>query len=150
MTDPQEQERLDLEAREQRAAELSARHAALLAAPGDQPPPVHNDGQSVHQWVADEITRLAQEPIDHVIVRDLLDRVAVGLERYGTPLQAGNGRDPVWDGYQEALDGLAYAGQLTLELGAPADAIVAVLAAQLEACRAWAGVLNSRSRPAGP
>ena len=36
-------------------------------------------------------------------------RRRLGIERYGLPLQRGNGRDMVIDGYQEALDGIAYA-----------------------------------------
>ena len=36
-------------------------------------------------------------------------RRRLGIERYGLPLQRGNGRDMVLDGYQEALDGIAYA-----------------------------------------
>ncbi len=45
-------------------------------------------------------------------------RRRLGIERYGLPLQRGNGRDMVLDGYQEALDGIAYAAGI--EVGDPA------------------------------
>ena len=45
-------------------------------------------------------------------------RRRLGIERYGLPLQRGNGRDMAVDGYQEALDGIAYAAGI--EVGDPA------------------------------
>jgi len=38
-----------------------------------------------------------------------------GVERYGVPLQTGNGRDPRIDAFQESLDGLAYSEQAVQE-----------------------------------
>lgn len=61
----------------------------------DQPPPVANDGVAIVDLVLD----------------DLVERKRIGIERYGTPLQAHNGRDALVDAYQEALDLCIYLRQ---------------------------------------
>jgi len=61
----------------------------------DQPPPIHNDNESIHALVR----------------KDLEQRESIGLERYGTALQAGNGRNSLIDAYQELLDGACYLRQ---------------------------------------
>lgn len=61
----------------------------------DQPPPIPSD-------------RVA---IVDLVVADMVERKRVGTERYGTPLQAFNGRDPLVDAYQEALDLVMYIRQ---------------------------------------
>jgi len=53
-----------------------------------QPPPIKNDGP----------------PIQDLVIGDVYTRKAIGLERYGTYLQAHNGRDMLRDAYEEALD----------------------------------------------
>lgn len=46
-------------------------------------------------------------------VRDMMSaRRALGISRYGTPLQRRNGRDAALDLREEVLDGLAYAQAL--------------------------------------
>ena len=65
----------------------------------DQPPPVPNDAPSIQSLVR----------------VDLEDRERVGIERYGTPLQPFNGRDPLIDAYQEALDLACYLRQAIAE-----------------------------------
>lgn len=50
-----------------------------------------------------------------LVVRDMVLRDQVGKKRYGTPLQANNGRDPLMDAYQEALDLCAYLRQAIYE-----------------------------------
>ncbi len=53
------------------------------------------------------------------LVRDDLEmREILGTQRYGTPLQAYNGRDGLRDLYEELLDGACYARQLMEERGA--------------------------------
>lgn len=42
---------------------------------------------------------------------DMAARKRVGIERYGMPLQAFNGRDALIDAYQEALDLCCYLRQ---------------------------------------
>ena len=40
--------------------------------------------------------------IHDLVIADLRDRLRVG-ETYGVPLRANNGRDALWDAYEEAL-----------------------------------------------
>lgn len=61
----------------------------------DQPQPVSNDSK----------------PIWELVIADMQERDKVGRERYGTPLQANNGRDALVDAYQEALDLVVYLRQ---------------------------------------
>jgi hypothetical protein len=49
--------------------------------------------------------------IQDLVIADIQARKAVGLERYGTLLQAHNGRDALLDAYQEALDLAIYLRQ---------------------------------------
>jgi hypothetical protein len=69
-----------------------------------QPDPVPTGGQPVWQMV-----------IDDMYARDHL-----GRERYKTPLQAFNGRDPLQDAYEEALDLAVYLKQAIVERDARA------------------------------
>ena len=52
--------------------------------------------------------------IDYVLA-DMQERAAAGVQKYGTPLQTHNGRDALWDAYQEALDLCVYLRQAILE-----------------------------------
>ena len=61
----------------------------------DQPPPVASN----------------RVPIVELVMVDLQDRMLIGIERYGMPLQAHNGRDALVDAYQEALDLCCYLRQ---------------------------------------
>ena len=51
------------------------------------------------------------EPIWDLVKKDIDVRNGVGIRKYGTPLQAHNGRDPLIDAYQEALDLVVYLRQ---------------------------------------
>lgn len=46
-----------------------------------------------------------------LVIADMAERRRVGIARYGTPLQPGNGRDALVDAYQEALDLAVYLRQ---------------------------------------
>lgn len=61
----------------------------------EQPPPTPNDRQ----------------PIWELVISDMKERHLVGTKRYGTPLQVFNGRDALWDAYEEVLDLAAYLRQ---------------------------------------
>lgn len=61
----------------------------------DQQLPVGNGNYVIHDLVAG----------------DILDRLGVGVRKYGTPLQAGNGRNALQDAYEEALDLAVYLKQ---------------------------------------
>lgn len=65
----------------------------------DQPPPKPN----------------ASTPVWDLVIADMKARDAAGRERYGTPLQANNGRDHLVDAYQEALDKAVYLRALIAE-----------------------------------
>jgi hypothetical protein len=60
-----------------------------------QPPPIHT----------------AEKPIWEMVIEDMHERHRIGVERYGTPLQASNGHDALVDAYQEALDLAVYLRQ---------------------------------------
>lgn len=68
----------------------------------DQPAPVHNNNR----------------PIWSLVIEDMEARNRLGIERYGTPLQAHNGRDALVDAYQEALDLVVYLRQAIEERNA--------------------------------
>ena len=65
----------------------------------EQPAPVPND----------------LPPVWELVISDMQQRDHVGRERYGTPLQAFNGRDALRDAYEEALDLVVYLHQAMLE-----------------------------------
>lgn len=50
-------------------------------------------------------------PIWDLVREDMDERNKDGIRKYGTPLQAGNGRDALVDAYQEALDLVVYLRQ---------------------------------------
>lgn len=50
-----------------------------------------------------------------LVIADMTERRRVGIARYGTPLQPGNGRDALVDAYQELLDACAYIRQVIEE-----------------------------------
>ena len=76
---------------------------ALKLRDGDQPLPVINDGPCIQDLVAEDIAA----------------RKAVGIQRYGTPLQPHNGRDTLRDAYEEALDLAMYLRQAIYERDNP-------------------------------
>lgn len=66
---------------------------AGLSAP--EPDPVPND----------------TKPVWEMVIEDMKERDDEGRRKYGTPLQINNGRDPLVDAYQEALDLVVYLRQ---------------------------------------
>lgn len=54
-------------------------------------------------------------PVWETVIQDMHERHHMGCETYGTPLQAGNGRDSLVDAYEEALDLCVYLKQAILE-----------------------------------
>lgn len=50
-------------------------------------------------------------PIWELVIADMKQRDNDGYQKYGTRLQAGNGRDALVDAYQEALDLCVYLRQ---------------------------------------
>lgn len=54
-------------------------------------------------------------PVWELVVQDMQARDQFGRAKYGTPLQAHNGRDALVDLYQELLDAVVYTRQLIAE-----------------------------------
>jgi hypothetical protein len=52
-----------------------------------------------------------------LVIADMEERRLVGIEEYKTPVQAFNGRDALWDAYEEALDLAVYLRQAIEERG---------------------------------
>lgn len=61
----------------------------------EEPPPVENNST----------------PIWELVVKDMQERDLAGRAKYGTPLQANNGRKPLNDLYQELMDAVVYIRQ---------------------------------------
>lgn len=52
-----------------------------------------------------------RDSVQSLVRADLKQREQLGIARYGTPLQAHNGRDALRDAYEEALDLACYLRQ---------------------------------------
>lgn len=57
----------------------------------------------------------ASAPVWELVIADMKERDRIGEQRYGTRLQANNGRDALVDLYQELLDAAVYTRQLIEE-----------------------------------
>ena len=66
--------------------------ATKIQREGDQVPPTPNN----------------KPAIQDLVMQDMLARKLLGQQRYGTPLQAHNGRDMMQDLYEELLDACNY------------------------------------------
>lgn len=53
-------------------------------------------------------TQPGSQEVTPLVIEDLLARRRFGVNKYGTPLMADNGRNHLWDAYQEALDLVVY------------------------------------------
>ena len=65
----------------------------------DQPLPTKNDNPIIQD----------------LLIKDIQERTQIGIKRYGTALQAHNGRDALTDAYQESMDLSAYLRQCLFE-----------------------------------
>lgn len=84
----------------------------------EQPLPRATDGPHMHDLVAEDLRELfAGVPGACAVAAALAGRKRLGVERYGQPLQAFNGRDALRDAYEEALDLLVYLRQVQVEGG---------------------------------
>lgn len=76
-----------------------------------EPMPKPNDNPSIHD----------------LVIKDIEDRKQFGLEKYGTVLQAGNGRKTAVDLHQELLDAVCYSRSLIEEQNAIIKALLGVM-----------------------
>lgn len=53
--------------------------------------------------------------VANFVLRDIQDRIDAGEKKYGTKLMTNNGRNALWDAYQEAIDLVMYLRQEILE-----------------------------------
>ena len=84
--------------------------AGLRERPGDQPLPVPNGQRSSHDLVVDDIASCAAPYKQRTAAATLMaQRKELGLERYGSILQSGNGRNCRQDLLEEIADACAYA-----------------------------------------
>jgi hypothetical protein len=77
----------------------------------DQPLPMTNDLPRCHDLQIDSLSDMLQHdsPLLKRMKDDILRRLAIGIQRYGTPLQPFNKRSFLRDLYEELLDAGAYA-----------------------------------------
>jgi hypothetical protein len=78
-----------------------------------QPEPGAGEGAEVWPTIT-ENTNLA---LPEWLAVDMRERNRIGTAKYGTPLRVWNGRHPVIDAYQEALDLIVYVQQARARLG---------------------------------
>lgn len=57
-----------------------------------------------------------KDSVTDALIADLTDRREMGKQKYGTELKSFNGRSPLVDAYQEALDLCLYLKQALMEL----------------------------------
>jgi hypothetical protein len=62
-----------------------------------------------------------RKPVWELVIADMDKRNQFGIEKYGTPLQAHNGRDALQDAYEEVLDLAVYLRQAIEERNNPKD-----------------------------
>jgi hypothetical protein len=56
-----------------------------------------------------------EQVVVDVVLADIRERAETGKRKYGTYLKTNNGRNPLWDAYQEAIDLVMYLRQALLE-----------------------------------
>lgn len=92
-----------------------------LEAAAKQDMPVRNDGACIQDLAIKDVMGLgAAAPLEScgrylTLAADLKARKEAGIKKYGTVLQAFNGRDAVLDLYQEYLDAIVYFKQVIVE-----------------------------------
>jgi hypothetical protein len=119
--------------------------------PEDQPLPVPNDGASMHDLVIGDL--MDGHPGAKTlagVVADLRDRKLLGLRRYGSLLQAHNGRDALRDLYEELQDGAVYARQYLAEAQGGGEVLQSVYEVLLYALLAIRAVMDRREPGSEP
>jgi hypothetical protein len=68
-----------------------------------EPPPIPNGNPHIADLVIQDLDKRSEKVAD-LVSQDIQEKKQMGIEKYGVPLQAGNGRNALVDAYQEALD----------------------------------------------
>lgn len=79
-----------------------------------EPPPKRNDGPALWDLVVKDLED-TNDPSRHLVITDARERDEFGAKKYGTRLQANNGRNALRDAYQELLDAAVYFKQDLVE-----------------------------------
>ena len=74
--------------------------------------------RNLNVYEPDPITT-QETPVWDLVIEDMKNRDNEGRKKYGTPLQASNGRDALVDLYQEILDAAVYIRQEIERRSAP-------------------------------
>lgn len=76
----------------------------------------HSDGSTASEAVIDQPKPNGTgTPVVAMVMHDMIERMEKGIETYGQALRADNGRCPLIDAYQEALDLAIYLKQAIIE-----------------------------------
>lgn len=100
-------------------------HSTTTSSTTTQPDPTPNEHQRIIDYLVNDLHNEdnllhESEPMSSYgdqVTTDLCKRAEIGKERYGTYLQPHNGRDALWDSYEEALDLATYLMQVVVETG---------------------------------
>lgn len=80
-----------------------------------QPAPIKRTTTPIHDLVIIDLIDMTSGKNNNYLSAELLERKAIGLAEYGTPLQAFNGRDCEKDCIEEMADAICYLKQGILE-----------------------------------
>ena len=82
-----------------------------------EPPPVPNENPAILDLVIKDIReRYPNRPyVRETLIKSINERNELGIKKYGTRLQAFNGRNALMDAYQESLDLVNYLRQAIFE-----------------------------------
>jgi hypothetical protein len=67
------------------------------------------------EWGEPPPSSNSSRPIWELVIEDMSHRNEFGISKYGTPLQANNGRNALKDAYEEVLDLAVYLKQRLIE-----------------------------------
>lgn len=95
--------------------------------PGDQVLPVPNNSMDIQTGVIMDLERRVADPAAAALIGFIERRRDVGIHRYGTALQAHNGRNVLRDLFEEVVDATLYAGQAVAEGRSDLEAAYEVL-----------------------
>ncbi len=84
-----------------------------------EPKPNPNDQPMIADIVAAEVISIPD--VGQGLAKAVMDRKAMGMQKYGTALQPFNGRDSLMDLFQELIDAMKYARLLMYECDAGAN-----------------------------
>ena len=102
----------------------------------EQPAPIATDHPPAWGLVITDIRDHFQgfSPASGLVIADAQARDDIGRQRYGVPLTAFNGRDSLWDAYEEILDCCVYLKAALLETEASEPATDDEEASELILC----------------